>query len=96
MKDWKKAEELAAERMQMVSPLLAEGLDAAKAREIRAKLCQQTGLSERTLRRFMARKREVLKSRSRPVKKKRLHCGGCSNSRAFLIPTPSLITCGTT
>ncbi|WP_232059614.1 helix-turn-helix domain-containing protein [Kyrpidia spormannii] len=57
MKDWKKAEELAAERMQMVSPLLAEGLDAAKAREIRAKLCQQTGLSERTLRRYVARYR---------------------------------------
>lgn len=57
LKDWKKAEELAAERMQMVSPLLAEGLDAAKAREIRAKLCQQTGLSERTLRRYVARYR---------------------------------------
>ncbi|ADG05550.1 Integrase catalytic region [Kyrpidia tusciae DSM 2912] len=57
MKDWKKAEKLAAERMQMVSPLLAEGLDAAKAREIRAQLCQQTGLSERTLRRYVARYR---------------------------------------
>ncbi|ADG05553.1 hypothetical protein Btus_0798 [Kyrpidia tusciae DSM 2912] len=37
LKDWKKAEELAVERMQMVSPLLAEGLDAAKAPEIRAR-----------------------------------------------------------
>jgi putative transposase len=33
MKDQKKAEELAMQRVQLLSPLLQEGLDAAKARQ---------------------------------------------------------------
>lgn len=35
MKDQKKAEEIAAERVQLLSPLLAEGLDPAKNRKSR-------------------------------------------------------------
>jgi len=58
MKDQKKAEAIASERMQMLAPLLAEGLDPAKAREIRARICEQTGLSERTLRRYLAKYRQ--------------------------------------
>lgn len=54
MKDQKKAEEIAAARMQMLSPLLAEGLDPAKAREIKAQICEQNGISDRTLRRYLA------------------------------------------
>ncbi|MFB5763719.1 DDE-type integrase/transposase/recombinase [Paenibacillus medicaginis] len=54
MKDQKKAEALAVERMQLLAPLLAEGLDPAKAREMKEQICQQTGLSERTLRRYLA------------------------------------------
>ena len=54
MKDRKKAESIASERVQLLSPLLAEGLDAAKAREIKARICEQTGISERTLRRYLA------------------------------------------
>lgn len=53
MKDQKKAEELAAQRVQLLSPLLAERLDPAKAREIKTRICEQTGLSDRTLRRYM-------------------------------------------
>lgn len=53
MKDQRKAEEIAALRVQMLSPLLAEGLDPAKASQIKATLCEQTGLSERTLRRYL-------------------------------------------
>ena len=34
MRDQKKAEEVAAQRFQLLSPLLAEGLDPAKARKI--------------------------------------------------------------
>ncbi len=33
---------------------MEEGLDPAKAREIKAKICEQTGLSERTLRRYLS------------------------------------------
>lgn len=55
MRDQKKAEELAAQRVQLLSPLLAEGLDPAKARKIRAEICERTGLSDRTLRRYLAK-----------------------------------------
>lgn len=58
MKNQRKAEEIAAERVQLLSPLLAEGLDAAKAREIKAHLCAEHGFSERTLRRYLAKYRQ--------------------------------------
>ncbi|HBQ86179.1 MAG TPA: transposase [Syntrophomonas sp.] len=54
MRDQKKAEEIASERVQLLSPLLAEGLDAAQGRQIKARICEQTGISERTLRRYLA------------------------------------------
>lgn len=53
MRDQKKAEAIAAQRMQLLSPLLGEGLDAGQAREIKARICEQTGISERTLRRYL-------------------------------------------
>jgi len=55
MRDQRRAEEIATERLQILSPLLAEGLDAAKAKEIRAQICTQVGISERTIRRYLAR-----------------------------------------
>jgi len=58
MKDQKKAVSIASERVQLLSPLFAEGLDPAKAREIKQRICEQTGLSERTLRRYLANYRE--------------------------------------
>ncbi len=57
MRDQKKAEEIAAQRVQLLSPLLAEGLDTAQARQIKARICEQTGISERTLRRYLAQYR---------------------------------------
>lgn len=54
MRDKKKAEAVATERVQLLSPLLAEGLDPAKARQIKAQICEQTGLSERTIRRYLS------------------------------------------
>ncbi|MDW7652055.1 MAG: DDE-type integrase/transposase/recombinase [Bacillota bacterium] len=53
MRDQKKAEAIAAQRMQLLSPLLAEGLDPAKASQLKAQICAQTGLSERTVRRYL-------------------------------------------
>ncbi len=58
MRDQKKAEAIATERLQLLSPLLAEGLDPAKASQIKARICAQTGISERTLRRHLAQYRE--------------------------------------
>jgi len=54
MRDQNKAEAIATERLQLLSPLLAEGLDPAKARQLKAQICAQTGISERTIRRYMA------------------------------------------
>jgi putative transposase len=57
MRNQKKAEQIAEQRIQILSPLLVEGLDAAKTREIKVRICEQTGMSERTLRRYLAQYR---------------------------------------
>lgn len=54
MRDQKKAEEIATQRVQLLAPLLAGGLDAAQASQIKNSICQQTGISERTLRRYLS------------------------------------------
>ncbi len=54
MKDQKKAEEIAAERFQLLSPLLANGIDAAKMQELKEKISTESGISERTIRRYLA------------------------------------------
>ncbi|WP_276624190.1 DDE-type integrase/transposase/recombinase [Syntrophomonas wolfei] len=54
MRDQKKAEAIASQRVHLLSPLLAEGLDPAKERQIRAMICEQSGISDRTLRRYLA------------------------------------------
>ncbi|MCY9667943.1 DDE-type integrase/transposase/recombinase [Paenibacillus alginolyticus] len=71
MKDKQKAEEIAAQRVQLLSPLLAEGLDSAKAKELKAQICEQTGLSERTLRRYLERYRREGFSGLKPMSKGR-------------------------
>jgi putative transposase len=43
MRDQKKAEAVAEQRMQLLSPLLVEGLDSAKARQIKLQIKEQTG-----------------------------------------------------
>lgn len=58
MKDKKKAEEIATQRVQLLAPLLAGNLDPAKAREMRAQICQEAGISDRTLRRHLANYRQ--------------------------------------
>jgi putative transposase len=40
MRDQKKAEEVASQGVQLLSPLLAEGLDNAQAKVIRARICE--------------------------------------------------------
>lgn len=71
MKDHKKAEALAAERMQLLAPLLAEGLDNAKAKQIKGNICTQTGLSERTLRRYLEKYRKEGFKGLKPLGKER-------------------------
>lgn len=71
MKDQKKAEEIAAMRVQLLSPLLAEGLDSAKAQALKKQICEQNGLSERTLRRYLEKYRKEGFSGLRPMGKGR-------------------------
>lgn len=54
MKDKQRAEEIAEQKIKLLSPLLASGLDGAKAMEIRQQICRDTGISDRTIRRYLA------------------------------------------
>ncbi len=54
MKDQKKAEEIAAARVQLLSPLLASGIDAAKAQKLKEQISKEQGISERTIRRYLS------------------------------------------
>jgi transposase InsO family protein len=75
MKDHKKAEEVAVQRFQLISPLLTEGLDAGKAAELKAQICQASGFSERTIRRYLSQYRvegfEGLKPKGKYAQSKR-------------------------
>src|SRR3954468_734558 len=57
MRNHKKAEEIAAQRFQLIAPLLAEGLDTGKAKELKNHICKTSGLSERTIRRYLTQYR---------------------------------------
>ena len=58
MKNSKKAEAIAEQRMRLLSPLLEEGMDPARAKQLKAQICEQTGLSERTIRRYLSKYKE--------------------------------------
>ena len=57
MRDQKKAEDMAAQRFQLISPLLADGIDAGKAKQLKEEICKTSGLSERTIRRYLSQYR---------------------------------------
>lgn len=54
----RKIEEKATNRYQLIAPLLQEGLDPQKAKQLRVAISKESGLSERTLRRYVAQFRE--------------------------------------
>lgn len=58
MRDHKKSEELAVQKFQLISPLLAEGMDAGKAKELKDQIAKSNGISERTIRRYLAQFRK--------------------------------------
>lgn len=53
-KSRKKAEDIALQRLQLLTPLITNPLDAAANLQQRAAICEQTGLSDRTVRRYLA------------------------------------------
>lgn len=46
-------EEIAVNRLQLINPLLERGLDKDKKQVLKEQICMQTGLSERTIRRYL-------------------------------------------
>ena len=74
MRDQKKAEEIAVQRYQLIAPLLAEGLDAGKAKQLKEEICRTSGLSERTIRRYLSQFRSegfsALKPKGTSIKAK--------------------------
>lgn len=66
MKGQKKAEAIAEQRFMLLSPLLAAGLDSAKMSELKVGICSQSGISERTLRRYLSEYRKHGLSGLRP------------------------------
>jgi transposase InsO family protein len=48
-----KAEEIAQERMEMISPLLGDGIDKGKLKQLMALQCQKYEISERSLGRYL-------------------------------------------
>lgn len=58
MRDQTKAEAIATQRVQLLAPLLAEGLDPAKKAQLKTQICAQTGISDRTLRRYLGMYRD--------------------------------------
>lgn len=53
MKNKEKAQEIATERAILLAPLLSHDLDKGQIRMIKERICRETGLSERTLRRYL-------------------------------------------
>lgn len=51
-------EEIAANRLKLISPLLDTALDRDKRQMLKEQLCSMTGLSERTIRRFLNQYKE--------------------------------------
>lgn len=51
MKDRKKAQDIAEDRMRLIAPLLAPGLDCAQMKKLKEEISQAAGVSVRTLER---------------------------------------------
>jgi putative transposase len=54
MGNHKKVEDTAVQRFQLIAPLLEEGLDGGKAKQLRDQISKTSGLSERTIRRYLS------------------------------------------
>ena len=49
-----KSDQIAAQRMKLIAPLLSPGLDRASRQQMKEQISRESGLSERTLRRYLA------------------------------------------
>lgn len=58
MKNKEKAQDIATQRAMLIAPLLSHGLDRGEVKMIKERICRETGLSERTIRRYLSEYRE--------------------------------------
>ena len=58
MKNQRKSEETAVERIKMLGPLLEEDQDQARLSEKKREICEKYGISDRTLRRYLSEYRK--------------------------------------
>lgn len=58
MNSSKKAEETAVNRVQLLVPLMEQGLDSAALAQRKQEICEKYGISDRTLRRYLAQYRD--------------------------------------
>lgn len=54
MKNKEKAQDIATQRAMLIAPILFHGLDRGEAKLIKERICRETGLSERTIRRYLS------------------------------------------
>jgi len=69
MRNSKKLEEIASQRFQLIAPLLSGDLDTARATEVKKQICETSGLSERTIRRYLGSYRELGLEGLKPMRK---------------------------
>jgi hypothetical protein len=65
--------QIAAQRMKLIAPLLSPGLDKATYQRLKEQISQESGLSERTLRRYLALYQEKGYAGLLPAKKQYPH-----------------------
>lgn len=70
-----KQEAVAVERIQLITPLLDPNLDPAKEKMLRQQICQQSGLSDRTIRRYLSSYKESGFEGLKPQSKGYRHSG---------------------
>jgi transposase InsO family protein len=69
--------------MELVSPLIAEGIDAGRLKQMKEQICQRTGISERTLRRYLSKYKEQGFNGLKPKERTRLAPGDAVPANVF-------------
>ena len=91
------AEAIATERLQIIAPLVDEATDAAQRRQVTTQVVDQTGLSARTLRRWVAAVPGGGLSRPAPARaadpRPRRYSGGGAGRRHSVAPGSAAPEC---
>jgi len=75
-----KAEEIAQMRIEIISPLLEDGIDKGKQKQLMALQCQKHGISQRSIERYLDSYRKAGYKGLYPVKRTKSACGAITDS----------------